>query len=115
MAVTIYHNPHCSKSREALSLLEQHDVHPEVILYLDDPPTARELREVLDLLEISARDLLRTGEEPFQTLALADPSLTDEVLIQAMVDNPILIQRPIVVSGNRALIGRPPDRVLEIL
>ncbi len=113
MAIEIWHNPRCSKSRETLQLLEQHNA--SVRLYLEDAPSADEIRAVLKKLGICARDLLRSGEDEYKTLNLADSSLTEDDLINAMVQAPRLIQRPIVIKGNKAAIGRPPESVLEIL
>ncbi len=114
--VTIYHNPRCSKSRETLALLEQHDIKPQVVLYLDTPPSVATLKELLQQLDFSdARQLMRTKEELYKTLNLADKALTQEQLLQAMSDNPKLIERPIVVYQGQARIGRPPEQVLEIL
>ena len=110
----LYHNPRCSKSRGALELLLERGINPRVIAYLDTPPTADELREVLRLLALPARALLRTGEEDYAALGLADESLPDE-LIAAMVAHPRLIERPIFVHGGRAVIGRPPEQVLTLL
>ncbi|MDU5454089.1 arsenate reductase (glutaredoxin) [Pseudescherichia vulneris] len=115
-AVTIYHNPRCSKSRETLSLLQSHGVEPQVVLYLETPPDAATLRNLLKMLNLSSpRDLMRQKEELYRTLNLADNGLTEEALIQAMVENPKLIERPIVVKHGQARIGRPPEQVLEIL
>ncbi|ELQ6151169.1 arsenate reductase (glutaredoxin) [Cronobacter turicensis] len=114
--VTIYHNPHCSKSRETLSLLTERGIEPDVVLYLETPPDAATIKTLLKQLGFSqARELMRTKEELYKTLNLADASLSEEVLIQAMVDNPKLIERPIVVSDGKARMGRPPEQVLEIL
>ena len=111
----LYHNPRCSKSRGALELLQERGIEPRVIAYLDMPPTADELRELLRLLALPARALLRTGEEEYTALGLADASLTDDALIAAMVAHPRLIERPIFVHGGRAVIGRPPEQVLALL
>jgi arsenate reductase len=113
--LTLYHNPRCTKSRGALELLEARGLAPTVIRYLDTPPDAAQLRELLSKLGIAARQLLRTGEDTYKTLNLADPSLSDEQLIAAMAANPILIERPILVVGDKAVIGRPPENILEIL
>lgn len=115
-AVTIYHNPRCSKSRETLNLLQSHGVEPQVVLYLETPPDATTLRNLLQMLNLSsARDLMRQKEDLYRTLNLADSTLSEEALIQAMVENPKLIERPVVVKGGQARIGRPPEQVLEIL
>lgn len=114
--VTIYHNPRCSKSRETLALLEQQGVTPKVVLYLETPPSIDELKKLLQELGFhSARELMRQKEELYKELKLADESLSEEQLLQAMVANPKLIERPIVVKGGKARIGRPPEQVLEIL
>ncbi len=115
MAVTIYHNPRCSKSRETLALLEMKGVAPRVVEYLKEPPTAKELDAILTRLKIEPRDLMRRKEAPFAELKLDNPKLTRAQLIKAMVENPVLIERPIVLSGAKAAIGRPPESVLDIL
>ena len=115
-AVTIYHNPRCSKSRETLSLLQSRGIDPQVVLYLDTPPDADTMHELLQLLgRESPRELMRQKEDLYKSLNLADQALSDAALIQAMVDNPKLIERPIVVSRGQARIGRPPEQVLEIV
>ncbi|HZX77802.1 arsenate reductase (glutaredoxin) [Lysobacter sp.] len=111
----LYHNPRCSKSRGALELLRGRGIEPVVIEYLQTPPTAAELRQLLALLQQPARALLRTGEDEYVQLGLADESLDDEQLIAAMSAHPRLIERPIFVHGGRAVIGRPPERVYELL
>lgn len=111
----IYHNPRCSKSRQTLALLEQNDVKPEVIEYLKTPPSVALLSDILKQLGMSARQLLRKGEGQYKDLNLADESLTEQQLIQAMCDYPKLIERPIVTHNGKAKIGRPPEAVLEIL
>lgn len=113
--LTLYHNPRCSKSRGALELLEERGLKPNVVRYLETPPSAAELQALLGKLGISARALLRTGEEEYKTLNLADPALDEARLIDAMVAHPRLIERPILVNGDKAVIGRPPEKVLEIL
>jgi arsenate reductase len=112
MTVTIYHNPRCSKSRETLRLIEERGVTPQVIEYLKTPPSAPELKAILAKLGLRPRDVLRAKEA---NEAGIDPSLPDEELIAAMVKNPVVIERPIVVAGARAALGRPPEKVLEIL
>ncbi|EKZ6360825.1 TPA: arsenate reductase (glutaredoxin) [Klebsiella aerogenes] len=115
-AVKIYHNPRCSKSRDTLSLLKANGIDPEVVLYLETPPDAVTLRQLLKMLNMSsARELMRQKEDLYKSLNLADPQLSEEALIQAMVENPKLIERPIVVSHGQARIGRPPEQVLEIV
>ncbi|BES84013.1 arsenate reductase [Pectobacterium araliae] len=114
--VTIYHNPRCSKSRETLALLQEHNITPDVVLYLNTPPDAATLGQLIKQLGFtSARELMRTKEEIYQQLGLSDAALTEAQLIQAMIDNPKLIERPIVVAQGQARIGRPPEQVLEIL
>lgn len=113
MSVTIYHNPRCSKSRTTLALLEEKGISPEVVLYLDNPPSEPELRSVLSKLGLSPRELLRKKEA--KEVGLDDASLSDDDLIKGMAENPRVIERPIVISGNKARLGRPPEQVLEIL
>lgn len=115
-AVKIYHNPRCSKSRDTLSLLKANGIDPEVVLYLETPPDADTLRQLLKMLGmVSARELMRQKEDLYKSLELADPQLSEDALIQAIVDNPKLMERPIVVSHGQAPIGRPPEQVLEIV
>lgn len=113
--ITIYHNPRCSKSRQALELLESHGAQPEVVRYLDTPPDATTLRQLLKALGLPARALLRTGEEEYRELGLDRPGLDEDTLVAVMVAHPRLIERPIVVRGGRAVLGRPPENVLELL
>ena len=113
MTITIYHNPRCSKSRQTLALLEERGASPSIIQYLETPPSADELRAIITMLGISARDLMRKKDAA--EAGLDDPALTDDALIRAMVEHPIVIERPIVVAGNKAAIGRPPESVLDIL
>lgn len=115
MKITIYHNPRCSKSRAAVELVCEHGFEPEIIEYLKSPPDEATLIAILARLRMAPRDLMRTQEAPYRELDLDDPELSDEELIAAMVQNPILIERPIVVAGRKAVVGRPPERVLEIL
>ena len=110
-----YHNPRCSKSRQALELLRVRGLSPELIAYIDNPPDAATLRVLLGKLGIAPRALMRTGEAVYAELGLEDASLDDQALIDAMVAHPILIERPIFEHGDRAVIGRPPERVLELL
>lgn len=111
----LYHNPRCSKSRAALELLEARGLAPEVVLYLQTPPDAAQLRDLLGKLGIAPRQLLRSGEDDYKELNLADPALSDEQLIAAMASHPKLIERPILVVGDRAAIGRPTEKLLELL
>ena len=113
--IQILHNPRCSKSRQTLALLEEKGIEPEIIKYLDTPPSATELKQILQKLGISARDLLRKGEDDYKALNLKDPSLSEAELINAMVKHPKLIERPIVISDNKARLGRPPESVLDII
>ncbi|MCY1284359.1 putative protein YfgD [compost metagenome] len=113
--LTLYHNPRCSKSRGALELLEARGLVPTVVRYLETPPSAAELRALLAKLGLSARQLLRSGEDEYKALHLDDASLSEEQLIAAMVAHPKLIERPILVAGDKAVVGRPPEKVLEIL
>jgi len=113
--ILLYHNPRCSKSRAALELLESRGLDVEVVRYLETPLDAATLRQLLARLGLDARQLLRSGEDEYRALGLADPALGEEQLIAAMVTHPRLIERPIAVRGDRAVIGRPPERVLEIL
>lgn len=111
---TIYHNPRCSKSRNTLAILEEHGVKPRVVLYLDNPPDAARIRELLAKLGISASQLVRKGEPAYKESGLS-AAATDEDIINAMVAHPKLIERPIVVKGKRAVLGRPPENVLELI
>jgi arsenate reductase len=111
----IYHNPSCSKSRETLQLLRDNDQSPEIVEYLQHPPSIQELSEIIKMLGISARELLRTGEPAYQAAELDDETLGEEEIIATMCKFPSLLQRPIVVVGNKAVIGRPPIKVLEII
>lgn len=112
---TIYHNPRCSKSRQTLALLQERGIEPEIVLYLEQVPSKKLLKELLQKLGIAARDLLRRSEEVYKTLGLSDASLSEAALIDAMHTHPQLIERPIVVRGARARLGRPPENVLELL
>jgi arsenate reductase len=115
MQVTIYHNPRCSKSRATLALLEERGIEPRVVRYLETPPSAAELKKVLEALGLRPRALLRTGEAEYRELDLGRDELDDAALIDAMAAHPRLIQRPIVIVNGKARIGRPPESVLEIL
>lgn len=112
--LTIYHNPKCSKSRETLALLEGRGIRPRVVEYLKAPPSAAELSDIVARLGIRPESLVRKGEDIYKA-KYAGKTLTDAQWIEAMVRDPILIERPIVVAGGRAAIGRPPERVLELL
>lgn len=115
MQTTIYHNPRCGKSRETLGLLREKGIEPRVVEYLKTPPDAATLIQLLKALDITPRQLLRTKEAEFAALGLNNPDLSDAALIEAMVIHPILIERPIVVAGSKVVIGRPPEKVLEII
>ena len=115
MTITIFHNPRCSKSRATLALLEKRGLAPKIRLYLEEPPDAAELHSILQKLGIPARSLLRTGEAEYREQGLDDVSLSEDRLIEAMAATPRLIERPIVIAGRRAALGRPPEAVLEIL
>ncbi|MDH5426013.1 MAG: arsenate reductase (glutaredoxin) [Gammaproteobacteria bacterium] len=113
--VTIYHNPRCSKSRQTMELLHSKSIQPEVIEYLNTPADFATLDTLLSMLKIEPRQLMRKGEAEYKENNLSDESLTREQLIDAMVKFPKLMERPIVVKDGKAAIGRPPERVLEIL
>ena len=113
MTTTIWHNPRCSKSRQTLALLEERGKSPVVRLYLDDAPSTSEVAEVLQQLGIEPWELLRRGEKVFKELGL-DKDATDEALVEAMSANPILIERPIVINGGGAALGRPPESVMRL-
>ncbi len=112
---TIYHNPRCSKSRQTLAILEEHNIQPEVVLYLEDTPSKQELVKLLHQLGKSPRDILRKSEDAYKEKTLSDPGLTDDDLLNAMLSEPRLIERPIVVKDNKAVLGRPPENVLELI
>ena len=114
-SIKIFHNPRCSKSRATLELLNSQDADAQVVEYLKTPPTADELEDILNMLGLSPRQLMRQGEAEYKELNLADESLSREQLIAAMVEHPKLIERPIVIANGKAAIGRPPELVLEIL
>lgn len=111
----IYHNPRCSKSRQTLQLLQEAGIEPQQVLYLDTPPSKAELQAILGKLGISARQLLRKGEDAYKELALRNEDLSEDTLIEAMVSHPKLIERPIVIKGDRAVLGRPPENVNQLL
>ena len=112
---TIYHNPRCSKSRETLQLLQDRGITPDIVLYLETPPDAKTLKDLLKKLGLKPRQLMRTKETEYKAMGLDNANLSDEQLIAAMVECPKLIERPIVVHGKKAALGRPPEQVLEIL
>jgi arsenate reductase len=115
MSITIYHNPRCSKSRQTLALLEEHGEKPSTVEYLKAPPSAEELKQLSKKLGLKPREMMRIKEPEYKANGLDNTSLSDDALFQAMHDEPKLIERPIVVKGHKAAIGRPPEKVLEIL
>jgi len=115
MQVVIYHNPKCSKSRKTLELLRSRKIEPRIIEYLKSPPSRAQLSEILGMLELAPRDLLRFGEPEYRDNGLDDSELSGDTLLQAIVEHPILMQRPIVLCNGKAAIGRPPEQVLKIL
>lgn len=115
MQISIYHNPRCSKSRQTLELLTERGLQPTIVEYLKTPPTHQQLDSILRGLELTPRELMRKGEAEYTQLELDDEALSRDQLINAMIDNPKLIERPIVVAGDQIVIGRPPEAVLTIL
>ncbi len=115
MTVTIYHNPRCSKSRQTLQLLRDKGIEPDIVEYLQNPPDAGTLKDILAKLGMEPRALMRKKEEPYKANGLADEALDEGALIAAMIADPILIERPIVLANGKAAVGRPPESVLEIL
>jgi arsenate reductase len=113
--ITIYHNPRCSKSRQTLAMLEEHNIQPEIVLYLENTPSKEKLQELLQQLGKSPRDILRKSEDAYKERGLSDTTLADDDLLDAMLAEPKLIERPIVVRGNNAVLGRPPENVLELI
>ena len=111
----IYHNPRCSKSRQTLAILNDEGITPTIVEYLNTPPDAETLQSILNMLQRSPRELMRTKEDVYTENNLADPALSEADLIQAMIDHPILIERPIVVRDGRAIIGRPPENVRALI
>ena len=115
MTVTIWHNPRCSKSRQTLALLRERGIEPEIVEYLKTPPAAGELEAVLEKLGMEPRGLMRRKEAAYREAGLDDPALGRRALVEAMTANPVLIERPVVLAGDRAALGRPPENVLAIL
>jgi len=113
--IKIYHNPRCSKSRAALALLEENDVTPEIIYYLETPPDTVELKSILTKLGVGIRDILRSNEEEYDEFGLEDESLNEEIIFDIVSRHPNLIQRPILIQGERAILGRPPENVLQLI
>ncbi len=115
MSITIYHNPRCSKSRQTLELLKGNQSDVQILEYLKTPPTADELMAVISKLGVSVRDIIRTKEAEYKEVGANNESLTDIELVKLLIKTPKLIERPIVINGNKAVIGRPPENVLEII
>lgn len=115
MPLTIYHNPRCCKLRETLKLLKDKNLKPKVIEYLKTPPTAKELDEILKKLKLEPKGIVRTKEETYAASGLKNPSLSRAEKVAILVKNPVLIERPIVVNGDKAALGRPPEKMLGIL
>ena len=113
--VSIFYNPKCSKCRLTMDILNDKGIDTTIVEYLNTPPSSDDLIEVLELLGLEPRDLMRKHEAPYKDNGLDNPNLSREQLIQAMIDHPILIERPIIINGNKATIGRPPEKVLDIL
>ena len=111
----IYHNPRCSKSRQTLALLQEKGIEPEIVLYLENTPSVDELKAVQEKLGVDIRDIIRTGEDAYKEQNLKDNSLSEDELLSAMIASPKLIQRPIVIKGNKAVVGRPPENVLDLI
>lgn len=111
----IFHNPRCSKSRQTLELLTERGIEPEIIRYLETPPTEQELKDILSALNLTPRELMRTKEKEYKEQGLNNPELSDEQLIAAMIATPKLIERPIVIASGKVALGRPPENVLSIL
>lgn len=114
-SITIWHNPRCSKSRQTLQLIRDRGVEPTIVEYLKDSPSHAALSDALGKLGLEPRALMRTKEAPYEALSLADEGLSRAELIDAMVENPVLIERPVVIAAKRAVLGRPPENVLELL
>ena len=113
--ITFYHNPECSKSRAALALLEENDVSPEVIYYLETPPSIEDLKSLLGKLGLQLRDIIRRTEDDYDELGFDDETLSEEIVLDLLQKHPNLLQRPIVVKGDRAIIARPPEAVLGLI
>ncbi len=113
--VTLYHNPRCSKSRAVLALLEENDITPEIVYYMDNPPDTRQLKNLLKKLNMNVRDVLRRSEPEYEELGLDDAGLADEIVLDLLAKHPRLLQRPIIVTDSSAIIGRPPESVLPFI
>ena len=114
-SIVIYHNPRCSKSRQTLALIRDRGIEPEIVEYLKTPLDRKALQDLLRVLGMTARDLVRSGEAPYRELGLAEPDTSEDDLIAAIAAHPILMQRPVVRRGGRAVVGRPPERVADLL
>ncbi|MGI9291825.1 MAG: arsenate reductase (glutaredoxin) [Gammaproteobacteria bacterium] len=110
----IYHNPRCSKSRATLALLQEHDIEPEVVLYLESPPDSSTLKQLTEALDCSIHDIMRSGEPVYKELKIGDSEKDEDSLIRFVIENPILLERPIVTHAGKAAIGRPPEKVLTL-
>lgn len=115
MSIKIYHNPRCSKSRQTLQLLNEHETAPQIVEYLKTPPSREELEDILNMLGLEPRELMRKKEKEYKEAGLDNPGLDRDALMQGMLDHPRLIERPIVIKGNKAIIGRPPELVLDLI
>ena len=115
MHVVMYHNPRCSKSRQTLQLLKDRGIEPEIIEYLKTPPDRKKLKEILKLLGMGPRDLMRTKESVYREAGLDDEDLSEDQLLDAMIEHPVLMERPVVLANGKASLGRPPEQVLDIL
>ncbi|MCU7893184.1 MAG: arsenate reductase (glutaredoxin) [Candidatus Thiodiazotropha sp. (ex Ustalcina ferruginea)] len=115
MSIEIYHNPRCSKSRQTLQLLQENDIKPDVVEYLKTPPDKETLKHILDLLGLEPRELMRKKENEYKEQQLDNPQLSRDQLIEAMIAHPKLIERPIVIKDGKAALGRPPEKILDIL
>lgn len=115
MSVTIYHNPRCSKSRQTLEIIRNKGIEPEIVEYLETPPSANKMKQLLTMLDMEPEQIMRKGEAIYKELGLKEAGLNKAELIKTLVDNPKLIERPIVVNGDKAALGRPPENVLDIL
>jgi arsenate reductase len=113
--ITIFHNPRCSKSRQTLALIEESGIQPNIVLYLDTHLVKTDIKELLTKLDMTVREIIRKGEDAYKENNLKDTSLSDDDLIQAIADHPKLLERPIVVNGSKAIMGRPPENVLALL
>ena len=115
MTIKIYHNPRCSKSRQTLQLLNEHETDPQIVEYLKTPPSRDELEDILNMLGLEPRELMRKKEKEYKEAGLNNPDLGRDALIQGMLDHPKLMERPIVIKDGKAIIGRPPELVLDLI